>query len=109
MRFGISVTSRMDPKDLRTLRRPLNVVAIPAPSLECLGGTCTKTRLSAVGYQDICLVNLVVRGRSGRPPLVPQRFRNSALPRQCARLKVASVAIVNTATGIRQRPKALPE
>jgi hypothetical protein len=25
------VTSRMLPKDLRTLRRPLNVVAIPAP------------------------------------------------------------------------------
>src|SRR5439155_3326383 len=31
MRLGISVTSRMLPKDLRTLRRPLNVVAIPAP------------------------------------------------------------------------------
>src|SRR6185437_1678702 len=30
MRLGISVTSRMLPKDLRTLRRPLNVVAIPA-------------------------------------------------------------------------------
>ena len=31
IRFGISVTSRMLPKDFRIFRRPLNVVAIPAP------------------------------------------------------------------------------
>jgi hypothetical protein len=33
MRFGISVTSRIEPKFLRTLRRPLNVVVVlmPAP------------------------------------------------------------------------------
>src|SRR5690606_29106373 len=45
----------MEPKDLRTLRRPLNVVAMRAPlSSDCLGGTYPKTRQSAVGYRGIC-------------------------------------------------------
>src|SRR5690606_24697856 len=54
----------MEPKDLRTLRRPLNVVAMRAPlSSDCLGGTYPKTRQSAVGYRGICLFSSFTRAQ----------------------------------------------